>query len=199
MTRIYRCRTALSEAGALFDASWQAGATWSGEVYPERMGLIVTQGEAARRIKPARWGIDARKLGLSGSGACPTLWFREVWEQTRHWLEPASRCVILLDCFSAPTSVAGRTSKAWFGIEGTALMGWAGIVSGEGAGTAFAGFIVAGNALVGAERVMPALLRPEEAETWLQGDMSDAARLARRTIDAGDMWREAIGEPWNRR
>ncbi|MBX3566309.1 MAG: hypothetical protein KF730_17250 [Sphingomonas sp.] len=197
MTRIYRCRTALSEAAGLFEAAFTPDASWAGEVYPARRGLIVTQAEDQRQLHPAVWGIPERRLGLRGKDDCPTIWFRELWEVSPFLFEPESRCIIVLDCFATPTGVAGRSSKSWSGLESDILFGWAGIWSGEGANPCFTGFVVAGNALVGHDRVMPALLRPSEAKTCLSGTASEAANLARRTLPPTEMWSEALGEPWN--
>lgn len=198
MTKLYRCRTSLSEVAVQFAAATPECATWSAEVWPRRAGLIVRQKGSDRVAGPMIWGVPRERLISRAAGAEVTaVWFQELHRTQYEWLDPARRCLIVLDSFAYPEGSAGARKRAWFGIEDCAIFAWAGVWSETDQGGVYCGLLAAANELVAPGKAMPVLVDPGEYETWLGGDLIAASWIARRSYPAERMYGERLDEPWN--
>jgi len=198
LTTLYRCRTALSEVRAQFDALTPERASWSAEVWPERNGLAVYKENGRRHADAMRWGI-ARDIVDGVPGRRPvttTIWFERARLEQIGWFEAAHRCLILVDSFACPEGPPGARTRTWFGVEDRPVFAWAVIWAPSPQGKAFAGLLAMANRLVPGPS-MPVILDHDDYDLWLGGRLDRAAPLANRPYQESGMFREALGEPWN--
>lgn len=197
MPTLYRCRTALSEVAALCDASAPAAADWSGELWPNRIGLIVRATPEGRIIEAMRWNLPA-PLGPPDAKAEPrtTVWFREFLRDARHLHAPSSRCLIITDSFAFPDGNDGSRTRTWYGFEDRPIFAWAGIWHHNGKQPGFCGFHAPATAPVTPGQAMPAILDPSEYRTWLEADLAEASPLVRRERIWPGLYREETEQPW---
>lgn len=198
MTTLYRCRTALGEVRDQFRALTPAQASWSAEVWPERIGLAVYREGGRRHAAPMRWGIPRGIVdGVPGrSHITTTIWFSRLPLAQLARFEAAHRCLILLDSFACPEGPPGAKTRAWFGVEDRPVFAWAGLWARTPEGKMFAGLLAVANDIVPGPS-MPVILDPTDYDLWLGGRRDCAAPLANRPYSETRMYREALGEPWN--
>lgn len=197
MTTLYRCRTALGEVRDHFGALTPPRASWSAEVWPERIGLAVYREGGRRRAEPMRWGIPREIVdGVPGRRhVTATIAYQRVPPDQLFRFEAAGRCLIVLDSFACPEGPPGARTRAWFGVEDRPVFAWAGIWAPTPRGKAFAGLLAVSNRLVPGPS-MPVILDPDDYTLWLGGRRDRADPLANRPYPESRMYREALDEPW---
>jgi putative SOS response-associated peptidase YedK len=200
MPHLYRCRTSLGEAAALFQATPPPRARWSAELWPGRIGLIVSQDGGGRRIAASPWGL---RFPSHPAPERATLWFRELLAEDEAWHTPARRCLILLDSFALPdrSPEAGGSeprpaTRCWYGFDERPLFAWAGISNSSHGPPGFAGLVVSAAAPV-TGRVMPALVAACDYDRWLGGDFIDAAPIVQQSRRHPDLYRHVTEQGWN--
>jgi putative SOS response-associated peptidase YedK len=100
-----------------------------------------------------------------------------MWERTV--VDRQYRCLIPLTHFANPDGVKGEKTRTWFSLHRQPLMAWAGFCR----NTPEFGPVFAGMTGEATETVrplndrMPVLLKPEEYERWLHGDIQEVIRF----------------------
>jgi hypothetical protein len=96
-----------------------------------------------------------------------------MWEQTV--VDPRYQCLIPLNHFANPDGPKGDKTRAWFSINRQSLVAWAGICRNTPEfGPVFAGMTGEANEKVRPYNDrMPILLKREDYEIWLHGDVQD--------------------------
>jgi len=198
VTTLYRCRTALSEVREQFGAVTPERATWSAEVWPDRVGLVVYRKDRKRIAEPMRWGIPHTLLdGVRGGRALSTsIRFNWVKVEEGAKFENPWRCLIIMDSFAYPSGPPGARTRTWYGLEHQPVFAWAGVWAQVGDEKRYCGLLAEAN-LVVAGPSMPVILDPEDYALWLGGRFDRASPLANRPYSEGKMYMEALGEPWN--
>ncbi len=137
-------------------------------------GLIVFEKDGLRHLKAIPWGFPRKTregppttLGLVADLTNP------MWE--RMVVEPRYRCLIPLTHFAEPDGAKGSKTRTWFSLHRQPLMAWAGFCRNTPEfGPVFAGMTGEANDKVRPlNDRMPVLLRPEEYDRWLHGDITD--------------------------
>lgn len=189
MPLLYRCRTSLSEVGAIISAAPPPRADWSAELRPGRTGLIVRTDEDSRRIEAMRWG-------LPGQDTRATLWYRDWRTVGADIRDPHHRCLIVVDSFALPDGAPGRRTRTWYGYDDVPIFAWAGFWTADAGAAGFCGFQLSVPVPLSSGRVMPAIALPKDHELWLRGDWREASMLVRCMLDEDALYREPTEQPW---
>ena len=141
-------------------------------------GLIVFEKDGLRVLKSVPWGFPRNvrgepptRIGLVADLTNP------MWEKTV--VDPRYRCLIPLTHFANPDGPKGEKTRAWFSLNRQPLMAWAGFCRNTSEfGPVFAGMTGEANETIRPYNDrMPILLRPEDYDTWLHGDIQDVIRF----------------------
>ncbi len=161
------------------------------EIYPGRSAPVLRRGESgALRLDTMTWGfpgpVAAKGRPVTNVRNLASPFWRSALER------PDRRCLVPVTRFSEwgekPDPETGRKTKYWFGMDGDndPLFALAGIWR-PGDGGPFMAFLTcAPNATVGAvhPKAMPVIVRPAQAQTWLNGTREQACALAQPFLDA---------------
>ncbi|ALR20960.1 SOS response-associated peptidase family protein [Sphingobium baderi] len=198
MTTLYRCRTALSEVRDQFRAITPDRASWSAEVWPERVGLVVYRKGSKRIAEPMRWGIPSTILngGRNRRAVSTSIRFNRVKVEKLARFDNPWRCLIVMDSFAYPSGPPGARTRTWFGLDSRPVFAWTGVWAHIGEEKRYCGLLAEAN-LVVAGPSMPVILDPDDYKLWLGGRFDRATPLANRPYSEERMYTEALGEPWN--
>lgn len=165
-------------------------------------GLIVFEKDGLRVLKAIPWGFPRKtregpptRLGLVADLTNP------MWERTV--VDPRYRCLIPLTHFANPDGPKGQKTRTWFSLNRQPLVAWAGFCRNTPEfGAVFAGMTGEAN-----EKVrplndrMPILLKPEEYDRWLHGNIQEVIRFQFReplpsedfaVLETRDRWQSGI-------
>jgi len=165
-------------------------------VYPDYMAPVVRMQDDQRVLQNARWGLPTPVRALGNRKSDPGVTnvrntFSGYWKR---WLERPNRCLVPFTSFAEPEYVNGKAQNAWFAFDETRTINFfAGIwipqwksvrrvKEGETVNDLFAFLTCDPNADVRPlhEKAMPVILtKPDEWETWLTADWSEARALQR--------------------
>lgn len=164
-------------------------------VFPDQAAPIVRVVESERELTLARWGMPSPSFALKGRSTDPgvTNIRNTTSPHWRRWLGPANRCVVPLTSFSEYDTIEGKKVPVWFALsEDRPLAFFAGIwtawtsvrkkAEGEVTVDAYGFLTTEPNAEVAKvhPKAMPVILtQPDEVETWLRADWSEAKALQR--------------------
>ena len=146
-------------------------------------GLVMFEAGGLRRLRLMRWGFprrvrDERAVGIEPEiiGLVADL-TNPMWEQTV--VDPRYRCVIPITHFGNPEGDAGAKTRTWFSVKDQPIMAWGGFCRNiPDVGPCFAGMTMEANAAIPPTNDrMPALLEPDEIDTWLHGSIQDVIRF----------------------
>lgn len=196
MTSHYSCQTSLSEVAEEFAATPPRPTDWSPELWPGRTGLIVRESEDGRIVETMTWGVPPpfhHPRPDSWRGA--TFWFRQLREKVRWLLDPAQRCIIVLDSFAYPGGDKGSRTRTYYGFEDRPIFGWAGVWSDTGHAIGYGGLLVAADHPVSPGRAMPVILDRADYGAWL-GPEPTAQQIALQSAPHPGMFREETERPW---
>ncbi|MDR4305947.1 SOS response-associated peptidase [Chelatococcus sambhunathii] len=186
-------------------------------IFPDTAAPIVREGADGRELALARWGMPSPQFALKGRATDPgvTNIRNTSSPHWRRWLGPTNRCVVPFSSFSEyDTLPDGKKEVVWFALdEGRPLAVFAGIwttctsvrkkAEGEVTTDAYGFLTTEPNAVVAPihPKAMPVILTsPDEIETWLRADWSEAKALQRPlpddvlTIVARGEKRDGLGE-----
>ncbi|WP_426031959.1 SOS response-associated peptidase [Cypionkella sp. TWP1-2-1b2] len=116
MCNLYNMTRGVEAMRQLFaDLDNRAGNLEPGDVYPDRMGAIITATPQGHALQRARWGMPSPQQFHSASGIDRgvTNIRNTASSHWRRWLTPANRCLVPLDRFSEPRKGKGA-GYAWF-------------------------------------------------------------------------------------
>ncbi|WP_447753157.1 hypothetical protein [Sphingopyxis fribergensis] len=143
-----------------------------------------------------RWGVKrAHHWFGPPEKARTTYWLRELWPEEKALLEPAHRCLIILDSFALPDGAAGERTRTWHGYDARPIFAWAGVWREGRGGAGFAGIVVDAAPPLDPQRTMPLLIAPADYAIWLEADLLSAVRLIKSDADP-DLYREPTDQPW---
>lgn len=144
-----------------------------------------------------RWGVTRPHLWFDPPEKKPrtTYWLRELWPDEKSLLEPAQRCLIVMDSYALPDGPAGARTRTWHGYDERPVFAWAGVWREGRGGAGFAGLVVDGAPPLDPQRTMPLLIAPSDYDSWLSADLLTAVRLIRSDADPL-MYREPTEQPW---
>jgi putative SOS response-associated peptidase YedK len=169
-------------------------------IFPDYPAPIVRNGGSGRELAMARWGMPSPVFALKGRKTDPGITnVRNLSSpHWRRWLGHGSRCLVPFTSFSEYETLADGTKRpVWFALgEDRPLAFFAGIWTrwtsvrklkeGETTNDLFAFLTAEANAEVGAihPKAMPVILtEPEELETWMEAEASEALKLQRPLAD----------------
>lgn len=144
------------------------------------------------------WGMPPPPFDFTRRDEKPrhSFFLRELWSAEKELFQPAHRCLIILDSFALPDGPAGARTRTWHGYDGRPIFGWAGLWR-EGRDTrGYAGFVVETMPEVEPRRTVPAIVEPEEYETWLTGETGPASRIVSRLHSGEGLYCEPTEQPW---
>ena len=163
-----------------------------GSIYPDQLAPIIRHGTDDLELVRARWGMPSPPQFLKTQRDPGVTNVRNTGSpHWRRWLGPQHRCLVPLTSFAEPLG-AGRGNQ-WFApadgapafFAGLETRGWRSVrkvKDGETTDDLFAFLTTAPNAEVGAvhPKAMPVILtRPDEWDTWLRAEWSEARTLQR--------------------
>ena len=155
------------------------------EIYPGHQAPILRRKQGGGlALEMMKWGFP----GPAAAGSRPVTNVRNLsspfWRGALN--DPLRRCLVPVTSFcewtAEPDPATKRKSKAWFAMaeEHPPLFAFPGLWR-PGEGGPFMAFLTcAANATVGAvhPKAMPVMLRPADAERWLDSERVDACSLA---------------------
>ena len=151
------------------------------EIYPGKPAPVLRRGQGgALLLETMTWGFP----GPAAAKGRPVTNIRNLdspfWRSAL--TNPERRCIVPATRFCEWTGEVGKKTKVWFGLarDEQPLFAFAGLWR-PGAGGPFMAFLTcAANDIVGAvhPKAMPVMLRPEDAERWLDSERDDACALA---------------------
>ncbi|KQU08080.1 SOS response-associated peptidase family protein [Rhizobium sp. Leaf453] len=178
MSRLFAITRSIEEVVAEFAVDVQSATDVPSETIEGMPGLIVFKKNGVRVLKSVPWGFPRKsrdgpptRLGLVADLT------NVMWEQTV--VDPRYRCLIPLTHFANPDGPKGGKTRTWFSLHRQPLVAWAGFCRNTPEfGAVFAGMTGEANEKVRSlnER-MPVLLRPNEYEHWLTGDIQDVIKF----------------------
>ncbi|MBW6425442.1 SOS response-associated peptidase family protein [Rhizobium sp. XQZ8] len=178
MSRLFAVTKSIEEIVEHFGIDVPASFDVPSETIEGTQGLIVFEKNGLRNLKSIPWGFPRKtrdgpptRLGLVADLTNP------MWERTV--VDPRYRCLIPITHFANPDGRKGEKTRTWFSLNRQPLLAWAGFCRNTPEfGAAFAGMTGEAN-----ERVrplndrMPILLKPEEYERWLHGNIQEVIRF----------------------
>lgn len=196
MCNLYNQTTAVEAMRRLFPGvNNRAGNIEPGDIYPDRLAPILTQGEDGAVLRVARWGLPSPPQYHSPSGIDRGVTnIRSVGSlHWRRWLGPDHRCLVPFDRFAEPRGKGA--GNAWFRVIGEQQAFFAGLwvpewrsmrklKDGETVDDLFAFLTCEPNGVVAPihPKAMPVILiEPDDWQAWLQG--APAAELQRPLSD----------------
>ena len=173
MTRLLRCRAAVSELAALFDAKADAAFSWHPTIWPGEPAPVVTANGKNRHLRVLRWGLPEDVfIKAAADVRRGTLFAREIAGDRASplLLDKLERCLIVVEDVAYPQGEGGQRPRSWLGLWATPLSAWAGLCVPDPAIGGFAGILTAANARAEpVTKTMPILLHPSEWAAWLSG------------------------------
>ncbi|KQV40540.1 MULTISPECIES: SOS response-associated peptidase family protein [unclassified Rhizobium] len=178
MSRLFAITRSIEEVVSEFAVDVQSATDVPSETIEGMPGLVVFKKNGVRVLKSVPWGFPRKsrdgpptRLGLVADLT------NAMWEQTV--VDPRYRCLIPLTHFANPDGPKGGKTRTWFSLHRQPLVAWAGFCRNTPEfGAVFAGMTGEAN-----EKVrplndrMPVLLRPNEYEHWLTGDIQDVIKF----------------------
>jgi putative SOS response-associated peptidase YedK len=178
MSRLFAITKTMGEIITHFRIDIPSAADVPTETIEGMQGLIVFEKDGLRVLKSIPWGFPRRdrdgtvtRIGLVADLT------NSLWERTV--VDPRYRCLIPLTRFANPDGPKGEKTRTWFSKTRQPLMAWAGFCRNTPEfGPVFAGLTGEAN-----EKVrplndrMPVLLKADEYERWLHGDIQDVIRF----------------------
>ncbi|MDB5659417.1 MAG: response associated peptidase [Cypionkella sp.] len=202
MCNLYNMTRAVEAMRQLFAGlENRAGNLEPGDVYPDRLGAIVTATPQGHALHRARWGLPSPQQFHSKSGIDRgvTNIRNPAGPHWRRWLSPNNRCLVPFDRFAEPNAGKGA-GNSWFAPADGRPAFFAGIwvpewrslrklKDGETTDDLFAFLTTEPNIEV--ERVhpkaMPVILtEPADWEAWLSLQWSEA-RVLQRPLPNGSL------------
>ncbi|MBB3862457.1 putative SOS response-associated peptidase YedK [Novosphingobium hassiacum] len=118
MTRLIRCRAAVSEMAKLFDARPDPGLSWRPTIWPGEKAIVVIEGAQGRQLRALSWGLPQDALSKArGDGVRTTLFAREIaGDNSPLGLGLLERCLIAAEDFAYPQGETGQRTRSWFGL-----------------------------------------------------------------------------------
>ena len=159
------------------------------EIYPGYQAPVLRRkDDGGLKLEMMKWGFP----GPVSAGSRPVTNVRNLaspfWRNALN--DPARRCIVPATGFcewtAEPDPETKRKGKVWFGMheEHPPLFAFAGLwrpAPTDGSGGPYMAFLTCdANATVGAvhPKAMPVMLRPDDAERWLDSERADACSLA---------------------
>lgn len=193
MCNLYNMLMAVEAMRRLFaDLDNKAGNLEPGDIYPDRLGPIITANAHGHSLQRARWGLPspAQFHSPSGIDRGVTNIRNTASAHWRRWLAPPNRCLVPFTKFAEPIPGKG-TGNAWFTLPddapaffaGLHVPGWTSIrklKDGETTDDLFGFLTCPPNAEVTAvhPKAMPVILTtPDQWETWLTAPWEQAKAL----------------------
>lgn len=182
MCNLYRMRRGPGEIARLFQAELPAAFEWKADIYPRYDAPVILSVEGARRMGPMRWGFPVE---VQGKTKMRTEYVTNARNLDSPVWRPAmarQRCLVPFTSFAEPKpgrDAEGRPAQYWFEIPGAEVSAFAGLWRQSAFGPVFAFCTTDANPLVAPlhPKAMPAILHPEDYETWLTGDPVAARAL----------------------
>lgn len=178
MSRLYAITRTMDEIVAHFGVDVPLVMDVPTETIEGAHGIIVFEKDGLRVLKSIPWGFPRKtregppeRIGLVADLTNP------LWERTV--VDPRYRCLIPLTHFSNPDGVKGQKTRTWFSLNRQPLLAWAGFCR----NTPEFGPVFAGMTMTANEKIrplndrMPVLLKPDEYDRWLHGDIQEVIRL----------------------
>jgi putative SOS response-associated peptidase YedK len=198
MCNLYRLSGTLEAAAHSLGAEF-TGVSRSGEnIYPTHGGLVVAKGEACIMT----WGFPRVLLGAQGQTLRPTPINTVQNNKLRkaRWRPDfeANRCLIPIHAWAVPEGEEGRQTRTWYRPHGEDLITIAGIWRDSVEwGRCFAMVLApADGREEGGQSYIPAIVAPEDRETWVTGTPDEAFSLCRAWM--GELIAERTPQSWAR-
>lgn len=179
MCNLYRLDAPANQIAAHFGADAGADPWDGGYVAPKRPGPVVIgtgQPGGARQLTPMLWGFpppaQARAPVTNVRNLSSPFWIGTL----RH---AELRCIVPVTAFQEWSGDKGAKRQHWFGLPSRPIFAFAGIYRRTDDWPCFAFLTCEPNRLVERyhPKAMPLILHPEDYETWLTADWSDAQQL----------------------
>ena len=154
------------------------------EIYPGYQAPVLRRNETGRlKLEMMKWGFPGPQAAGSRAVTNVRNLTSPFWRNAL--ARPERRCIVPATSFCEWTGEAGRKTKVWFGLAGepheSPLFAFAGLWR-PGEGGPFMAFLTCeANRIVGEvhPKAMPVMLKPADAERWLDREREDACALAR--------------------
>lgn len=202
MARLFAVTKSLDEVVDHFGVDASSSLDVPSETIEGTLGLIVFEKDGLRVLKSIPWGFPRKtregppdRIGLVADLTNP------MWERTV--VDRRYRCLIPLTHFANPDGPKGGKRRTWFSLHRQPLLAWAGFCRNTPEfGPVFAGMTMSANEMVRPlNDRMPALLKVNEYDLWLHGDIQDVIRFQFRDpmppedfeiLETRDRWQSGV-------
>ncbi len=197
MCNLYRMTKGTAEVAALFAVEDVAGgANFATELYPGYPGLVAEGG----RLRAMNWGLPVVLTGKQGQKLKPkpVTNARDDKLLTPFWRDSFARrrCLIPVTQWAEPQGPAGRMTRSWYSLPGTAVMAVAGLWRPTAEwGDCYAMVMVdSAPAMAEVHDRMPVILARDNWEQWISGSIDHALDLCQTW--RGPLLADHTGERW---
>ncbi len=174
-------------------------------VHPREPGWVVRLVDGERVVEQMTWGFPVVLRGKQGQPLKPkpvnNARFDKLGAFWRRWAsEPSHRCLIPAARYAEAVGEPGRMTEAWLSVRDQPVFAWAGLWRrSDEWGDVYTG-VMTDNApeLTHIHDRSPAILEPEQWDTWLKAPLADLYQFDR-PYPAERMVVEATDQLWARR
>lgn len=206
MCNLYNLRKSAAEVAAVFGATLPAAFNSPEETVPGHPGLVVREAEGERVVQSMTWGFPLPQKSKRTGLPIKPLPVNNVADLTKPmWRgiapKPLWRCLIPATGFAEAEGEPGKKTRTWFSVRDQPVFAWAGLwrESVEW-GPVYSGLMTDCNETVRPYHDrMPVLLRPDEHDRWLHGDIGDVIALQHRAFPPELIQVERTSELWIKR
>lgn len=178
MTKLIRCRGALSEIANHFSATPSAALRWTPTIWPGEDVLIATNAPGGPQIELARWQLPASCFtSAEPADRRSNLFARDLVPGAGRLLDADNlvRCLIIVEDVAYPTKDRDAVTRTWVGAWDEPYIAWAGVCAPSAGKLHCAGLLVLATGLIAqAAANMPYFLPRASWASWLAGDPGHA-------------------------
>ncbi|GHC96834.1 hypothetical protein [Novosphingobium pokkalii] len=178
MTKLIRCRGALSEIAKHFSARPSGALKWTPTIWPGENVLVAINAASGPQIELAQWSLPASCFNSAEpADRRSNLFARDLVPGAGRLLDAdgLARCLLIVEDVAYPSRDRGGVTRTWVGAWDEPYLAWAGVCTGSAGQLHCASLLVPATGLVTqAAGNMPYFLPRASWASWLAGEPGHA-------------------------